>query len=170
MEEYLEHGAVSPETITKMIYKRAEDISSQLKLDNKQIKEMNDLLDQYPMLIPEYYYSLIDFNDPDDPIRKMSIPSTYEFDREKVREVISHDKKSGGDKISVVKCDEIGSFYFEELTAFLVTNQYLLSLQMDLASSILPTPIPFHTPNQVWSIFQLLLGSIKMVTLWVMYK
>lgn len=65
-----------------MIYKRAEDISSQLKLDNKQIKEMNDLLDQYPMLIPEYYYSLIDFNDPDDPIRKMSIPSTYEFDRD----------------------------------------------------------------------------------------
>ena len=67
-----------------MIYKRAEDISSSLGLDDEQVKELNDLLDQYPMLIPEYYYSLIDFNDPDDPIMKMSIPSSYEFDREVV--------------------------------------------------------------------------------------
>lgn len=65
-----------------MIYKRAEDISSSLGLDDEQVKELNDLLDQYPMLIPEYYYSLIDFNDPDDPIMKMSIPSSYEFDRD----------------------------------------------------------------------------------------
>ncbi len=65
-----------------MIYKKAEDISSKLGLDNEQVKEMNDLLDQYPMLIPEYYYSLIDFDDPNDPIMKMSIPSTYEFNRD----------------------------------------------------------------------------------------
>ena len=44
------------------------------------------------------------------------------FDREKVKEIISHDKKSGGNKISVVKCKEIGSFYFEELTADEIIN------------------------------------------------
>lgn len=65
-----------------MFYKRAEDISSQIGLDDKQVQDMNELLDQYPMLIPEYYLSLIDFDDPDDPIRKMSIPSDYEFDRD----------------------------------------------------------------------------------------
>lgn len=63
-----------------MIYKRAEDISKDLNLDNSQIKKMNTILDDYPMQIPEYYYSLIDFEDPDDPIKKMSIPTISEFD------------------------------------------------------------------------------------------
>lgn len=65
-----------------MTYKRAEDIARFLKLDDEQTQNMNKLLDEYPMQIPEYYFSLIDFDDPDDPIRKMSIPSTYEFDRD----------------------------------------------------------------------------------------
>lgn len=46
----------------------------------------------------------------------------YDFDRDRVKEIISHDKKSGGDKITVVKCDEIGSFYFEELTVDEIMN------------------------------------------------
>lgn len=50
------------------------------------------------------------------------LPIEYDFDREKVREIIAHDKKSGGDKITVVKCDEIGSFYFEELTTDEIMN------------------------------------------------
>jgi 3-dehydroquinate synthetase len=52
----------------------------------------------------------------------IGLPVEYEFDREKVREIIAHDKKSGADKITVVKCDEIGSFYFEELTADEIIN------------------------------------------------
>lgn len=52
----------------------------------------------------------------------VGLPVEYDFDRERVREIISHDKKSGGKKISVVKCDEIGSFYFEELTADEIIN------------------------------------------------
>lgn len=55
-------------------------------------------------------------------IRNIGLPTEYDFDREKVREIISHDKKSGGDKISVVRCDEIGSFYFEELTVDEIMN------------------------------------------------
>ena len=63
-----------------MTYKRAEDISEDLGLDKTEIKEMNSILDEYPMQITEYYHSLINFDDPDDPIKKMSIPSIYEFD------------------------------------------------------------------------------------------
>ncbi len=55
-------------------------------------------------------------------LRNIGLPVRYEFDREKVREIISHDKKSGGDKITVVKCDKIGSFYFEELTIDEIMN------------------------------------------------
>ena len=55
-------------------------------------------------------------------LKNIGLPTEYEFDREKVREIISHDKKSGGKKISVVKCDEIGSFYFEELTTDEIMN------------------------------------------------
>ena len=52
---------------------------------------------------------------------KVILPE-YPFDREKVKEIMTHDKKSSGDKISVVKCDEIGSFYFEEMTVDEIMN------------------------------------------------
>lgn len=65
-----------------MTYKRAEDIKDYLKLTNEQVESINKLLDDYPMLIPDYYFSLIDFNDPNDPIMQMSIPSSFEFDRD----------------------------------------------------------------------------------------
>ncbi len=55
-------------------------------------------------------------------IKNIGLPTEYPFDRGKVEEIISHDKKSQGDTISVVKCDEIGSFYFEELTVKEIMN------------------------------------------------
>lgn len=42
--------------------------------------ENNSLLDKYPMSIPEYYLSLVNTEDVNDPIRKMSIPSFSETD------------------------------------------------------------------------------------------
>lgn len=42
--------------------------------------ENNNLLERYPMSIPEYYLSLINMEDKEDPIRKMSIPSFSETD------------------------------------------------------------------------------------------
>ena len=53
--------------------------------------------------------------------RKFEMLSPYRyylhsFDAERIAEIIAHDKKSQGDTISVVMCDEIGSFYFRELT------------------------------------------------------
>lgn len=41
---------------------------------------MQAILDQYPMSITPYYLSLIDWKDPDDPIRRMCIPSLTETD------------------------------------------------------------------------------------------
>lgn len=55
-------------------------------------------------------------------LQNIGLPTEYSIDRKKVEEVISHDKKSGGDKISVVRCDEIGSFRFEELTVSEIMN------------------------------------------------
>ncbi len=55
-------------------------------------------------------------------LKNIGLPTEYEIDRKKVRKVISHDKKSGGGKISVVRCNEIGSFCFEELTVDEIMN------------------------------------------------
>ena len=55
-------------------------------------------------------------------LRNVGLPTEYLFAKSRVKEIISHDKKSGGNTISVVKCDEIGSFYFEEMTAEAIIN------------------------------------------------
>ena len=55
-------------------------------------------------------------------IENIGLPAVYPFDRGKVEAIISHDKKSQGDTISVVKCDKIGSFYFQELTVKEIMN------------------------------------------------
>ncbi len=57
-----------------------------------------------------------------DALGRCGLPVSCSVNREKVREIISHDKKSLGNKISVVKCDEIGSFYFDEMTADEIMN------------------------------------------------
>ena len=41
---------------------------------------LQPILQQFPMSIPSYYFSLIDWNDPDDPVRKMAVPSLEELD------------------------------------------------------------------------------------------
>ena len=55
-------------------------------------------------------------------INNIGLPTDYPIDRALVKEIMSHDKKSGKDSISVVKCDEIGSFYFEDMTADEIIN------------------------------------------------
>ncbi len=41
-------------------------------------KLLRSILEQFPMSVPKYYFDLIDLNDPDDPIRKMCLPSAAE--------------------------------------------------------------------------------------------
>lgn len=58
----------------------AEELAATLPLTPHQVGQMNDILEQFPMTIPQYYLSLIRPDDPDDPIRRMSIPSLDEND------------------------------------------------------------------------------------------
>lgn len=58
----------------------ARDVAGYLKLTPAQEDKLSEILKRYPMSITPYYLSLIDWDDPDDPIRKMSIPSVDEFD------------------------------------------------------------------------------------------
>ncbi|MCJ7856890.1 KamA family radical SAM protein [Lachnospiraceae bacterium NSJ-143] len=43
-------------------------------------KKIEDVLEKYPISIPRYYLSLINRDDPNDPIRKMCVPSFGEMD------------------------------------------------------------------------------------------
>lgn len=55
-------------------------------------------------------------------LKNVGLPLTYPFAKSRAEEIMSHDKKSRGDKISVVRCDEIGSFYFDEMTTEAIMN------------------------------------------------
>lgn len=57
-----------------------EDLLPHLPLTEEEQRQMAAILDQFPLSITPYYLSLIDFTDPQDPIRKMAIPSIAETD------------------------------------------------------------------------------------------
>ena len=67
------------ELLNKNITK-AEDLKGVLNITDEEVLKLNDILEKYPMSITPYYLSLIDFNDPNDPIKKMCIPSIEETD------------------------------------------------------------------------------------------
>ncbi|NAS88951.1 KamA family radical SAM protein [ANME-1 cluster archaeon AG-394-G21] len=52
-----------------------------MELDPKKGAILQEIIDIHPMRITRYYMSLIDENDPDDPIRKMAVPSEEELNR-----------------------------------------------------------------------------------------
>ncbi|MGL4790196.1 MAG: KamA family radical SAM protein, partial [Anaerotignaceae bacterium] len=48
-------------------------------ISNEQVLKLDAILEQYPMSVNRYYLSLIDFNNPNDPILKLCIPSASEI-------------------------------------------------------------------------------------------
>lgn len=58
----------------------SDELAALLSLSPEEEKSFRDILSRFPMQVPEYYLSLIDFNDPEDPIRKMCLPSLAEND------------------------------------------------------------------------------------------
>jgi KamA family protein len=67
-------------------YKKLEEnsfplnkIKRTLKLSTSELKQLEKINQVHPMRINAYYMSLIDWNDPDDPIRQMAIPSLDEL-------------------------------------------------------------------------------------------
>ena len=59
-----------------------DQLAPALGLSEGEREGLRELLAHYPMSIPRYYLSLIDPNDPEDPIRKMCVPAFTEFDPE----------------------------------------------------------------------------------------
>ncbi len=56
------------------------DLQKYLQLNEDDCQKMDRFLARFPMLVPQYYLDLIDWNDPHDPIRRMCIPDVQEFD------------------------------------------------------------------------------------------
>ena len=57
-----------------------EQLKQHLELDAEEADRVERIAAIHPMRITEYYLSLIDRNDRNDPIRKMAIPWVEEFD------------------------------------------------------------------------------------------
>jgi lysine 2,3-aminomutase len=56
-----------------------EQLKDFVDLSPKEEKRLKQITQKHPMRVTPYYMSLIDWDDPDDPIRKMAIPSVTEF-------------------------------------------------------------------------------------------
>lgn len=57
----------------------AEGVQQFLSLSDEDTEQMAKIIERYPVCANPYYLSLIDKNDPQDPIRKMCIPDIHEF-------------------------------------------------------------------------------------------
>lgn len=55
------------------------DLRSAIGLPEKDISQLEKIVEKYPLCVNPYYLSLINRDDPHDPIRKMCIPDVYEF-------------------------------------------------------------------------------------------
>lgn len=56
-----------------------EKLRQYIALTEEEELSMQEVVDNHPMNIPRYYLSLIDFDDPNDPIRKLAIPTIEEM-------------------------------------------------------------------------------------------
>lgn len=65
--------------ILKNSIRDAESLKEIFSLSDEEVSSISKIADDYPMCVNPYYLSLIDPNDPNDPIRKMSIPDAIEF-------------------------------------------------------------------------------------------
>lgn len=56
-----------------------DSLKNYVELTSDEEKVLRDVVDEHPMNIPRYYLSLIDPSDPNDPIRKLALPSEDEL-------------------------------------------------------------------------------------------
>ncbi|QWB99473.1 KamA family radical SAM protein [Mycoplasmatota bacterium] len=59
-----------------------EDTENYDQLIDEEIVKIKEVLQRHPMRIPQYYYQLIDWDNEDDPIKKMAIPQIAELNVE----------------------------------------------------------------------------------------
>lgn len=68
-------------TLISQGYSDIRGLQGTLGLSDGDVAVVRELQRTFPMFVNPYYLSLIDPNDPDDPIRRMSIPDVSEADR-----------------------------------------------------------------------------------------
>lgn len=56
-----------------------DELRKNLALTGAEAQQMGRIIQRYPLCVNPYYLSLIDRDDPNDPIRKMCIPDIHEF-------------------------------------------------------------------------------------------
>ena len=56
-----------------------EQLKDFIDLSSKEERKLRQITQRHPMRVTAYYMSLINWDDPDDPVRKMAIPSLNEF-------------------------------------------------------------------------------------------
>ncbi|UCF79579.1 MAG: KamA family radical SAM protein [Candidatus Eiseniibacteriota bacterium] len=59
-----------------------EELEKRTHLTPSEKRELSSIIAHHPMAVTEYYANLIDWDDPDDPLRKMAIPSIEEHELE----------------------------------------------------------------------------------------
>ena len=62
-------------------YSNVEQMKDILKLGEEELQTLKEIQEKFPMFINPYYMSLMDPKDPEDPIRRMSIPGVMEASR-----------------------------------------------------------------------------------------
>jgi len=56
-----------------------DKLKQYVELDSEEEEKLREVVNKHPMNIPRYYLSLIDHNDPNDPIKKLAYPSEEEL-------------------------------------------------------------------------------------------
>ena len=64
----------------KDFIKSVGELKQYISLEPKEEIQLRKVVLRHPMCISKFYLSLIDFSDPDDPLRKMVVPSSRELD------------------------------------------------------------------------------------------
>ena len=72
-------GMMNWQNMLKQSYRSCEQMTELFAFSDDEIQSLKEIEDKYPVCVNPYYFGLIDLEDPDDPIRKMSIPNGVEF-------------------------------------------------------------------------------------------
>ena len=62
--------------------KNIDELDKYAHLSSKEKERLSKIIDKFPLLITPYYASIINWNDPKDPIKKIIIPTEDEFSEE----------------------------------------------------------------------------------------
>ena len=66
--------------LLKQSYHSIDQLKELLCLSDEEVRSLTSVQEHYPVFINPYYLSLVDPGDPDDPIRKMCVPSAAELE------------------------------------------------------------------------------------------